>query len=142
LAVAAREVRLLDAESGKDVRALGGDATALAWSPDGRRIAAAGATGVRVLDAETGAEVRALPCEGAERVAWSPDGRRIAAAAAAIHLYDVDTGEAVRALGAPPPGHTAFWHAVAFSPDGRRLAAGGSGSVVAIWDLETEKEPV
>jgi WD40 repeat protein len=73
--------------------------TAVAWSPDGRRVATASYDETaRVWDAGSGAAVTA-PMEHQGRVsavAWSPDGRRVATASAdgTARIWDVswDTG--------------------------------------------------
>ena len=58
---------------------------AVAWSPDGRRIASSGAYDgtVQVWDAATGQALMTYRghTDWVEAVAWSPDGRRIASCA-------------------------------------------------------------
>jgi Ca2+-binding RTX toxin-like protein len=53
---------------------------ALAWSPDGRRLAWASASGLTVA-AEDGSDVHTVPDLAAQTVAWSPDGTKLAVAA-------------------------------------------------------------
>jgi WD40 repeat protein len=73
---------------------------ALAWSPDGRRLAAVGHGLLKVWDAAHGLEVlvfRAPPGAGRDsynRVAWSPDGRRLAAVLGKeLTIWDATTRE-------------------------------------------------
>ena len=75
-----------------------GAITALAWSPDGRRIAVAGAAAeVNVYDADTGARVSS--CKGHQAgiytVAFSPDSATLAAGGfdGIVRLYDAATGQ-------------------------------------------------
>src|SRR5438105_13878094 len=75
-----------------------GAITALAWSPDGRRIAVGGAAPeVNVYDAETGARVAACKghTAGIYTVAFSPDSATLAAGGfdGMVRLYDAATGE-------------------------------------------------
>jgi WD40 repeat protein len=70
---------------------------ALAWSPDGRRIAVAGAAPeVNVYDADTGAKVAACKghSAGIYSVAFSPDSGTLATGGfdGTVRLYDASTG--------------------------------------------------
>ncbi|HEY8503669.1 MAG TPA: hypothetical protein VIL46_03750, partial [Gemmataceae bacterium] len=92
LAVAAgnRRVELLEARTGKGWRTLYGpagaaDVRALAFSPDGRLLAAGGTRpggAVRLWELRSGKEVHAFAGHrgGVERLAFSPDGRLLASA--------------------------------------------------------------
>lgn len=80
-----------------------GPITTLAWSPDGRRIAVAGAAPeVNVYDAETGALVVACKghTAGIYTVAFSPDSNTVAAAGfdGMVRLYDAGTGKVKKAF--------------------------------------------
>jgi WD40 repeat protein/serine/threonine protein kinase len=87
------KVRIVDAATGQEVRAIRGTALAckgIGFSPDGRRLATAGggldndSGEVKVWDVTTGQEVMGFPpVTRAYGVAFSPDGCRLAAA-----LYD------------------------------------------------------
>ncbi len=109
--------------------------TAVAWSPDSRRIASGGYDcTVQVWDAVDGGHV--FTYQGGSRdevfaVAWSPDGRRIASASDDEHI-PLGRGNTVQVWDAVDGGHVFTYqggqpgevHAVAWSPDGQRLASG------------------
>ena len=113
--------------------------TAVAWSPDGSRIATGSAVGVRVWDAVTGEDLFSLELEcgrGVESVAWSPDSRRIATGSifGDVRVWDAVTGENVLSLE-----HDHRVGSVAWSPDGRRIAT-GSAVGVQVLDAATGEE--
>ena len=131
-------VRLWEVETGRPIRVLrtGGRVTSVAFSPDGRCVAAGDSYTrlaqvdypVHVWNVETGEEVqtlRGVP-KGIQVVAFSPDGNLIAAG---IGRLTQKGGVAVWDLGS---GKKLFWRdegpgaifAVAFAPDGQSLLAG------------------
>jgi eukaryotic-like serine/threonine-protein kinase len=138
------EIRLWDADIGTEIRCLrGGEGIVLglAFSPDGRSLASAGADGViRIWDADTGQMNRGLRGHSKEAtgLAFSPDGRRLAAGGAdgTVRIWDVKTGAELHTLA----GHRDGTEGVAFSPDGRRLASAGWDSTVRVWDVLTGRE--
>ncbi|HLV98958.1 MAG TPA: WD40 repeat domain-containing protein [Ktedonobacterales bacterium] len=118
----------------------------VAWSPDGRHIAAAG-TGktVRIWDVEQ--ERSMLVCRGHQDhvrvVAYSPDGSRLASISEdrTVRIWNPTTGETILDfLCTPRPKNYGGWPtvtALAWSPDGRRLATGAFEPFVRLWDAET-----
>ena len=107
--------------------------TALAWSPDGSRIATGSDDGVRVWDAVTGEDLFSLEYSRLARsVAWSPDGSRIATGSdEGVRVWDAVTGEDLFSLECGRGVGSVAW-----SPDGRRIVT-GSDEGVRVWDAVT-----
>ncbi|AKT37419.1 protein kinase domain-containing protein [Chondromyces crocatus] len=111
----------------------GGSAHPLfALSPDGTRLAVAGAA-VHIVRLADGTS-RALQSvtSDVEWIAFSPDGRRLGTTHAdgSVRLWDPD-GEEVRVLG----GHDRWGTGLVFSPAGGLLATGGFDHLLRLWDL-------
>ena len=70
---------------------------AVAYSPDGTRIAVAGSIAIWLYDAATGAEVALLTghADRVNSVSYSPDGQTLASASwdETVRLWDVETGQ-------------------------------------------------
>jgi WD40 repeat protein len=83
-----------------------GGVDALAFSPDGRRLAAASTdTKARIFDVATGQPILKVAHGGAvSAVAFSPDGRRLATASAdkTARIWDAATGQVLAQLPGPP----------------------------------------
>jgi WD40 repeat protein/predicted Ser/Thr protein kinase len=128
-----------DFESGERLHS--DDGGALAYSPDGRWLAARAADEktVLLLDARTHAVAAQLAGDekNVHSAAFSPDSRRLATCGAdrTVRVWEVGT-RACRKL----PGHTDEVFAAAFHPDGKRLATAGRDRAVWLWDLERGDE--
>ena len=111
--------------------------SAVAWSPDGKRIATGSDDGVRVWDAVTGEELLSLECgRGVESVVWSPDGKRIATGSDdGVWVWDAVTGEELLSLERGRGARSVSW-----SPDGRRIVTSSTFDDLRVWDAVTGKE--
>jgi WD40 repeat protein len=113
----------------------------VAFSPDGKRLAASdpGKKRVYLWSAGTGVLERTLQSGAAQpwSVAFSPDGKSLVAGGqkpggeGEVLLWSTETGALKHALK-----QARFVSAVAFSPEGKMLAAGGGGEVVQLWGVE------
>ncbi|MGV9642905.1 nSTAND1 domain-containing NTPase [Streptomyces sp. NPDC003514] len=119
------------------LRGHGEDVNAVAWSPDGARLATASDDGtIRVWNGERPADPVVLaPDGGGSRVqslAWSPDGRHLAGGSrdGTATVWDVGTGAEAGVL----TGHGDAVEGVAWAPDGEWLATASSDRTVRIWD--------
>jgi WD40 repeat protein len=113
---------------------IGGEIRGLAWSQDGRQLAATSADGVlRMYEAmEKGLRlVKRQPAQGREMpygVAFSPDGKHLAVGAANLPVITVvDAGDlrreyAITAVSSSPESLSA----VAWAPDGQRIYGAGT----------------
>jgi WD40 repeat protein len=117
----------------------GGIVLAVAFSPDGRRVAGAGVDFLKVWDLQTGHPVAGFRDLGDRRsaMAFSADGRFLAAGdlKGEIRLWEVGTGRAAGQF----KGHATAVHGLAFSPDGRHLASASKDRTVKVWEVATGK---
>jgi WD40 repeat protein len=149
------DIWIFDADSGARVQILKGQAKkwgmALAWSPDGKILAAARSV-ISLWDVESGKAVKTL--EGHQdfvrALAFSPEGGRLASASMdkSVKVWNLSEGKEILAL--KPEGFAFYadgeWvtapirlpaTAAAFSPDGKWLATTGADRIVRVWNAET-----
>jgi WD40 repeat protein len=124
----------------------------VAFSPDGKRLASAGAVArdrraagcrIRVWDADDGRLLHDFPEQPYQLLAFGfcPDGRLAGARPASgggqprteLCLWDADTGTETRRIAFANPGGAVT--GLAFNPDGRRLAV-ATGHGVKVWESD------
>ncbi len=134
-------VSVWDASSGCEIPELpgGGDSMALAWEPNGTRLAEGDYRQyVHLWDANTGEELRTLRGHrgSVDQVAWSPDGTRLASGSRdeTVKIWDTDSGEEIRTL----RGHTETVGRLKWSPDGRHLVS-SSPNEIKVWDVDANE---
>jgi WD40 repeat protein len=113
-------------------------AWSLAFAPDGKTLATAGADGVRLWEVPTWKPRYHLK-HGSHAVAFSPDGRLLAAGGleGRICLWETATGREVRQLGQQLLDGEIY--TLAFAPDGKTLASGGRDGHISFDDVATGK---
>ncbi len=111
-----------------------GRINAIAWSPDGRRIASVGSDkSLQIWDASSGklAFIYRHRSSAFNAVAWSFDNRRIATGNndKTVQVWDTLT----RGVLCTYSGHTGYVNGVAWSPEGTRIASASVDKTVQVW---------
>jgi WD40 repeat protein/uncharacterized caspase-like protein len=138
-------VILWDVASGLELRmynGLGSAATALAFDPRHRLLAAGSRGKVIVWNVDTSRQVKRFTTSGqVHALAFSADAHFLAAgverngAPGALMVWDVATGKVVHTLAS----RAASIRAISFNSDGKRVAAWGQGEGLQVWDHATGK---
>jgi WD40 repeat protein/mono/diheme cytochrome c family protein len=140
-----REVRLVDPTTKKEIGRLIGHAgtvRAIAFSRDGKLLAAAGGLPARsgevlIWDVEQRKLLHAIHghSDCIYGVAFSPDGKSVATASydKLVKLFDISSEKEIRTY----KDHIDAVYAVAFTPDGKRLVSGAADRTIKIWNVET-----
>jgi WD40 repeat protein/DNA-binding SARP family transcriptional activator len=119
-----------------ELRGPTGDVDSLAFSHDGRLVAATGnAPDTVVWSVATGQRVKLLGPSGPRGtadVAFSPDGRLVATAGidGKLRVYDLRSGRIVSSVQV-----RGSLQGLSFSPDGTRIAAGGLSGDLVVWNV-------
>ena len=113
---------------------------AVAFSPDGTRLATGSRGRARIWDLQgrVTLEFRIGRLDTVQAVAFSPDGTRLATGSSnyeSPRIWDAATGEQQLQIT-----HGGPVTAVAFSPDGTRLATGNNYETARIWDATTGEQ--
>jgi dipeptidyl aminopeptidase/acylaminoacyl peptidase len=119
----------------------GGYPRAVAFSPDGRLLGAAGGNGnFRLRDIASGEEVRVLAGHRGmvNSIAFSPDGRHLASCGHdyTLRIWESTNGKLVHLIAEP----NLVTNCVAFSPDGKVLASACSDGSVRLLDVASGKQ--
>jgi WD40 repeat protein/tRNA A-37 threonylcarbamoyl transferase component Bud32 len=137
------QLRILDPATGKERLTLATAVhfCALAWSPDGRWLAASGlGHAIRFYAADTGKEQAV--CRGhlqpSTTLSFSSDSGRLASGGEdnVARIWDVPTGRELLTL----RGHKHRVYGVSYHPDGKSLATTSWDGTIRIWDLTTQPE--
>jgi WD40 repeat protein len=131
-------VDLYNSSTGGKIRilqGLTGSVNAVAFSPDGSRLAAAAAS-VGIWDPATGVELLVID-EPSTDVAWSPDGNRLATTnyEGRTRIWDATSGKLVLTLRSSDALPAEGRFSVEFSPDGA-LLAGSDPEATYIWSAD------
>ena len=141
-------IKLWDLQTGEYVKTLGGGQgfyhRAVAYSPDGRRIASDSGKVVWLWDAERGGCVRFKPLRGHTNglrcLAFSPDSKRLISGSydETLRIWSAEDGAFLQTL----TGHTGAVTSVAYSPDGALIASlgwsqGSPDRTIRFWEAQT-----
>jgi WD40 repeat protein/serine/threonine protein kinase len=123
----------------------GHEVVSVAFSPDGMRLASAGADGsVKIYNSKTGQLIQSIPnahAGWAHCVTFHLSGNYVASAGQdkRFRVWDLANGREVFAGPCDAVHMVGTAYSVAFSPDGDRIAAGGDG-MLNIWDWRKPKQ--
>ncbi|MBI3862058.1 MAG: protein kinase [Planctomycetia bacterium] len=140
-------IRIVDANTGQEQMILRGRGVdKLAWSPDGRWLAASDFGGVCLWDAARRENPLAIsmPNGGGLSFAWSPDGSYVATtgneADPFVRVWDAGTGTQTAELATAVGGHTSTVTGVDWNPNGNYLAAISYSGAVRVWSVPDWRE--
>lgn len=115
------------------------DITSLAFSSDGKILAAGRVGGIDIWDLKTNQLLHDIKIDsGAQMIALSPDGQEIISGSREdnrVNVWNIKTGTRSRSL----IGHTGGTEAIALSSNGKTLVTASNDDTIKVWDLPTGK---
>lgn len=142
-------VNLWDLESGQQrwqSADVGNAVLDLAFSPDGRMLAAGASDALTLWDVESREIItRTMAARSGAELAFSPDGRWLAFVGEEnrIRLWDLETAQQpLEAEVSPLSGHEAGISTLSFDADGRFLLSSSQDKRVLLWTLPDPQTPV
>lgn len=117
-----------------EVKELGRDFTAVAFSPDGKRLAAGNLDGdIKIYDVDGAKEVKEIKApDGIWALAFTADGAKLASGGwdKTIKIWDVASGKDLNTIKA----HMETVTALVFTADGQQVISAGLDGMVKIWN--------
>lgn len=136
------QIHLIDSAGGKKIQVLEGNSEgkatwALAWSPDGRSLAAGSDDAVaRIWNLSSPEQPMLLNGHDGDvkGIAWNKTGDRLATASLdnTARIWEVKSGRVLAVLS----GHTSGVRSVAWSPDGTKLATGAEDGTARLFPAD------
>ncbi|QQS45940.1 MAG: AAA-like domain-containing protein [Acidobacteriota bacterium] len=138
-----RITKLWNVATGKELFTLKEPSLRVAFSPDGKRIAASTpGNSVKLYEVPAGKEL--IELKGHKSIVthavYSPDGSSLATASRdfTVKLWNSITGDELTTF----KGNSKPIMNISFSPDGRWLTTGSADGVLRLWDLLTVRKPM
>ncbi|PYP84488.1 MAG: hypothetical protein DMF61_19980 [Blastocatellia bacterium AA13] len=131
-------VDLWEIETGTLLRAIKvhGGLRAVAFSPDGKRLATLGPTSGTIWEVETGKPL--LPTFKQQVIGWSavfsPEGKYLLTGSFPVRMWDTETGDLVRTF---ETSALSTRGSIIFTPDGLSVLVWTEGRSAQIWDART-----
>ncbi|MDB5348415.1 MAG: translocation protein [Schlesneria sp.] len=138
------EVKFFNVENGAliaDLFTTDDEVFAVAFSPDGTRLAAAAADrSIRLFDVASRQQKKMIEdhADWVMDIAWSPDGKKVATASRdkTSKVFDSTTGESQSTFN----GHGQPVFGVGFLPDGNSVATSGRDNRIRVWAVADAKQ--
>jgi WD40 repeat protein/serine/threonine protein kinase len=116
------------------------EVTAMAISPEGKRIVSGSDETIKIWDFTTGAELMTLRGHNdwISSIAFSPDGKYIISGSGdnTIKVWNSVTGAELMTL----RGHSDDVYGIAISPDGKRIVSGSIDKTIKVWNATNGDE--
>ena len=140
-------LKIWDFKTGRCLRTLqipSGSITCFAYNPDGTRLAAGDNSGmIKLWDIAVQQDLIEIGLPDSGEISripiLNPDGTLLALQGTHRTIRIWDTA-ALKEVGHPLEGHTAYIVSTAFSPDGKKLASCSLDKTIRIWDVTESKE--